>query len=181
MKALIAFLALTLAFVGASAVSAAPTQGDLEAVILTREDVGGGYTVFQAGPLDQPTEAGVANYSVAFVRTPSLLNFAVSGVGVALADAEAADAAGFTPEAMLAEATSAGLTVTPIDSPGIGEESQRYAVSGEIFGIAIQGEAITWKQNGVRAAVFAMSNVANPSALPYAQLQSKKLQAAFGA
>lgn len=180
MKVVLGVLVLAAALLLGGPVAAAPTPEDLRAVILTRDEVGSGYVAYQDGPIAGAVEAGVPNYAVAYVRAPSFLNFAVSGVGVVLADAEAADTAGYAPEALLDQAAGFGLTVTPIDSPGIGEESQRYAVRGTVLGMAIQGEAITWKEYGVRAAVFAMSNVTNPSAMPYARRQSEKLAAAFG-
>lgn len=179
MKAIIGALALMVALVMTPSALAQPAQDDLQRAILTSSEVGSGFTTYQDGPLEAQSAAGIPNYAAAYVRPPTLLNFTVTGVGVVLADAAAADNAGYTPEALLDQATGEGLTVTPIDSPGIGEESQRYAVSGQLFGIAIQGEAITWKEYGVRAAVFAMSNGASPSAMPHALRQSEKLASVF--
>src|SRR5262249_31782480 len=111
---------------------AASSTDDLARAALTANEVGGGFEEIHAGPVDDLAAANVPSYAAAFMKAPTLLNPTFSVVTVVLIDAEAAEAAGPNAVGGADAINSLGLKVTPAGSAGLGEESQRFAVSGEI-------------------------------------------------
>jgi len=155
----------------------AATADQLAKIALTSSEIGGGYEEIHSGPVDDLAAANVPSYAGAWMKSPSFLSPSLTVVSIVLIDAEAAELAGPAAAGGAGALDALGLTLTPAGSAGLGEESQRFSVAGEIVGVAVKGEAIAWKQSGISVAVFIFSNEGSPSAMPIAQLQADKIAA----
>ena len=157
---------------------AAPVEAELQAAILTIDDLGPDFALLQEGPLSDQ----FASYSATYVR----LDVVTEAVYVQLWDAAWGDTDGLARIILAGLGTAptwaGALTVTPIPAPAIGQDALRYALSGQLnaAGRATTGELIVWRHDQVLAA----GHVQNPDATPpvaYATRQQARLLARFGA
>ena len=158
--------------------NATPAEAELQAAILTLDDLDPDFALLQEGPLSDQ----FASYSATYVR----LDFVTEAIYVQLWDAAWGNTEGLARVILAGLSTAptwAGeLTVTRIPPPPIGQDAFRYALSGQLnaSGRVTTGELIVWRHDQVLASVY----VQNPGPTPpiaYAERQQARLLARFGA
>lgn len=157
----------------------AATQEQLQQAALTSGDLGRGWSVFQEGPAEELAAAGVANYTAIFQRGPSLPDLRIDLVIVSLADETALSQANIDIDGSLGAIRGLGFELREEPAPQIGSETRRFVLSGTVIGLAISGEVIVWRQNGVVAIVGALGT-AGGSAEALARQQEERINAVIG-
>ena len=146
------------------------TQDDLGRVILTADELGPGFEVVAAGPLD----ALFANERVLYQRAQP----PAAVVAIWLVDASA----GSTDEAVTSFVegfiAAVGGVGEPAEPPVLGRNTRRTVIRAVFAGREVAGEVIVWEQSGVLALVAVLSDD-GVRADDLAQRQQERLVAAF--
>lgn len=167
---LLVLIACAGGLVGLGTVSAqSPDQ--YPALVLTAEEIGGGFSVAQSGSARELTDAGIPNHAVAYQR----IRGGVEIVAIAITDAAASD--GVDASAALNQALQLGLRITEATPPDIGINPMMATISGSVLGQRLSGDAVSWQQGSVRVTVVAIGTGA-PTSLDYAYRQFDKIAAA---
>jgi hypothetical protein len=150
--------------------SSAPTQAALARAILTRADVGAGYSVTSMGPRGDE----LVNYTIEFEREQ-----AQTRIGVALADANAVSVFDLALQILRQNVDTGEDDVQTVNAPEIGQNSVRFFFTTGSGSARLYGDVIAWRHGTVTAAVVLRSTDRDLYARELAVRQEERLNSVF--